>query len=334
MMTIKDVEVKKALNAWKPDAMLTNLSIAYYEEPQFSARRLFPICPVTLPAGKFYIFRKGDLARDNMRKKPPYGTVAPAVFGLDTQSYTCEIYQEKIGMDRLIALPYERASAFDMKRARTKTLTEQIALHQEIEFAEKFFKAGVWNNEWQGAASTNKANKKFAKFSGANDPAEIMDYLSMEIRRNGRRRPNKLALGTETYAALRSNAAIKERIKYTGTNSAPAVVNEQCLAAIFGVDSVVVLDSTVNRAGVGAADQMEFVCDPKGALLLYTPEAAAVDTPSAGYMFTYQISGGDYIAVEEFEGEPGSYTTFLSGLIAYDMRITSQDLAVYLTDCV
>lgn len=337
-MDTKDILVQKSFGAWKPNMYLSNLAMAYYEEPTYAHKRLFPVCPVQLPSGYYYTFSKADLARDNVRRKPDYGSVAPAVMGLSDDSYSCHVDQIIIGLDKIITLAYQRAGAAgsaDPFRARVKTITEQLALHQEIEFAKNFFNAGVWSNEWTGAASTNVAQKKFTKFDNSDtDPVAFFDACMIDIRREGRRKPNKLALGVNTFAALKNNPFIKERIKYSGTTQNPAVVNESVIAQIIGVDEVVVLDATYNDAGVGQAENMQYVCDKNGALLLYAPNTPQIDEPSAGYIFTWQLNGGDYIAIDTFDGEGGTHTEFMEAIIAYDMRKTSDALAMYFKDCV
>lgn len=335
-MDIQDINIQKNLGTWTPNRRLSNLAIMYYEDPTYAHKRVFPVCQVEFPSGKYFEFSKADLARDNVHQKPPYGTVAPAVFGASEQSYSCTVYQVVIGLDKIMVLPYQRANeTFDPMKERVKTIAEQIALHQEIDFAKKFFKAGVWNNQWSGAASTNVASKQFKKFDNSDvDPVAFFDERAVEIRRNGRRRPNKLALGIETYTALKNNAFIKERIKYSGTTQNPAIVNEQVLAQVFGVDSVIVLDATYNDAGFGATENMKYVCDSKGALLLYAPDTPQIDSPSAGYSFTWNINGNDYIAVDTHEGAPATHTELMEAVLAYDMKITGQDLAIYFDGCV
>lgn len=334
-MKPEDIVIKKSLGKFKPNVYLSNLSVSYYEEATYASKRLFPVCPVQLPSGYFYEFSMADLARDGVQRKPDFGKVQPAIFGHSEQSYSCHVDQILIGMDQIITLAYQRADAPDPYRARVRTLTEQIALHQEIEFAQKFFKAGVWANEWTGAATANPTQKKFKYFSEADsDPVVFIDERMVEIRRNGRRRPNKLALGMETFVALKNNPHILERIKYSGTTQNPAVVNENVLAQVFGVDQVVVLDATYNDAPHGLPANMQYVCDSKGALLLFTPDSPQLDSPSAGYSFTWLINGGDYIAITPYEADDPTHTDCLEGLIAYDMRKTSDALACYMTGCV
>ena len=333
---VHKLHLKKALGTYKPITYLSNIAVMYFEEPTFAHRRIFPICPVAVPSGHFYTFSKGDLARDNVGLKPPYGKVAPAVFGISNQSYSCQVYQIIIGLDQILTLPYMRTNAtVDPRRMRVRTISEQLAHHQELDFAEKFFNATAWDNTWTGAASADPDNKKFKKFDNSDvDPVVFFDERITDIRRSGRRKPNKLALGIDTFNALKNNQFILDRIKYSGTTQNPAIVNENVLAQIFGVDEVVVLDATYNAAEFGAPEQMEFICDSKGALLLYTPAAPSIDEPSAGYCFSYLLDNNNYIGVSTYEGAPGEHTELMEGLIAYDEQITGQDLAIYMTDCV
>lgn len=332
-METNDIIFQKAYGTWRPSIYLSNVAMKFYEDATYAHRRLFPVCQVGLPSGHFYEFKKGDLARDNVKKKPAYGKVAPALFGHSEQSYSCHVDQILLGIDRIIALPYQRAGGVDPYRERIPTLIEQIALHQEIDFAEHFFNANAWNNVWTGAAAANESQKKFKKFDDTTDPVEFFDKRAVEIRREGRRRPNKLALGMDVFVALKNNAAIKERIKYSGTTQNPAIVTESVLAQVFGVDQVVVLDATYNDAEINQPDNMKYVCDSKSALLLYAPNTPQIDSPSAGYLFTWNIDGSNYIAVRTYEGEPASHTELLEGIIAYSMQKTSDDLAIFFKDC-
>ena len=63
-MDVKDIQIQKALGTFKPNIYLSNLAITYFEEPTYAHRRVFPICPVDLPSGKYYEFSREDLARE------------------------------------------------------------------------------------------------------------------------------------------------------------------------------------------------------------------------------------------------------------------------------
>lgn len=324
---------------WKPNAYLTNMSMAYFQQGEYAAKQLFPICPVQLSSSFFYTFSKGDLARDNVRRKPAYGKVTPAVMGHTDDTYKCEVDQIIVGIDQIQTLNFQRSNTpgvTDPRRGKVKFVTEQMNLHQDILFAQNFFQKGVWQNEWTGADTANTAQKQFLRFNDANfDPVSFFDDRIAEMARQGRRKPNKLALGVDAFNALKQNPDIIERVKYTGSTANPAIVTTQVLAQLFGVENVVVLDSTYNKAPLGKPEEMDYICDSKSALLLYTTNSPQIDEPSAGYIFAWDMLGnGSYIATDQYLGENGTHTEFVEGLISTDMKICAQDLGMFFTDCV
>ena len=324
---------------WRPNNYLTNMSMAYFANPgDFVAPCIFPICPVELSSSYYYKFDKADLARDNVRRKPAYGKVAPAIFGQTDDTYKCEVDQVIVGIDQISTLNYQRSRApgvADPRRAKVRFATEQMLLHQDIIFARNFFHAGVWGQEWSGVAAT-PSGSQFLKFSDANfDPVHFFDERIRDIKQSGRRTPNRLALGYDAYLGLKEHPDILERIKYTGTTANPAKVTPAVLAQLFGVEQVKVLESTYNAAGVGQDEDMQFICDTKGALLCYATPSPAIDEPSAGYIFTWDMLGnGAHVAFDQFDGEKGTHTEFVEGLMSSDMRKTADDLAMYFKDCV
>lgn len=326
---------------WKPNRYLTNMSMASFANAgDYVATNIFPICPVTFSTGYYYVYNKGDLARDNVQRKPKFGKVSPAQMGHSDATYHCEVDQIIVGIDQIGAQNYQRAlvpPSIDPKRAKNRFIVDQQLLHLDIMFAKNFFKAGVWANEFEGIASGSAAgSSQFIKFSDANsDPIQFFDARMRQIRLEGRRTPNKLTLGYDTYLALKEHPDLLERVKYTGSTANPAKVNEEVLAELFGVDEVKVLYATYNAAEEGQKDDMQFICEPDGALLSYTTSSPQIDEPSAGYIFTWDMLGdGNYMATDVFEGEGGTHSEFMEGLLSVDMKKTCDDLACYMKKCV
>ena len=51
--------------------------------------------------------------------------------------------------------------------------------------------------------------------------------------------------------------------------------------------------------------------------------------------YTWDMLGnGNYIAIDTFEGEGGTHSEFMEGLICTDMEKTCDDLACYMRKCV
>ena len=339
-ITPQDLQVQIAKGSFKPNIYLTNLSMAYFQDAsRYVAKSIFPICPVQLSSARFYTFSKADLLRDNVARKPQFGKVAPAQMGQMDQSYSCQVDQVITGIDQISTLNYQRTNApgvADPRRAKVKFIAEQMNLHQDIVFAQNFFKAGVWENEWTGGSEYNKSNKTFIKFSDDNcDPVVLFDDLCTEVEQNTGRRPNRLGLGKESYNKLKSHPAVVERVKFGGSTANPATVNERVLAELFGLERVVVLSSIYNAAPIGAEEDMNFICDPTAAILAYATDTPAIDEPSAGYIFTWDMLGnGQYMPTLQYEGEAGTHSEFIEGLFSADMKKTADDLAIFLKDCI
>lgn len=323
---------------WKPNNYLTNMSVAYFQpDDWFVSPFVFPILPVQLSTSYYYIFDKGDLARDNVQRKPEFGKVTPMMFGSKQELYSCEVDQIIVGIDQISTLNYQRSAApgiIDPRRAKVRIATEQLKLHMDRVFADGYFKSGAWTNEWAGVTTT-PSGKQFYKFSDSNcDPVKFIGDRRVEMMREGRRKPNVLALGVEAYEALKNNASILDRVKYSGSTANPATINANVLAQLFEIDRVVVLNSTYNKGGYGSTS-MDFVCDSKGALLAYAAPNPAIDEVSAGYTFAWDMLGnGQYLAFDQYEGEKGTHTEFIEGLTAYTSKKVCDELGVFMKECV
>ena len=323
---------------WKPNNYLTNMSVAYFQpDDWFVSPFVFPILPVQLSTSYYYIFDKGDLARDNVQRKPEFGKVTPMMFGSKQELYNCEVDQIIVGIDQISTLNYQRSAApgiIDPRRAKVRIATEQLKLHMDRVFADGYFKSGAWTNEWAGVTTT-PSGKQFYKFSDSNcDPVKFIGDRRVEMMREGRRKPNVLALGVEAYEALKNNASILDRVKYSGSTANPATINANVLAQVFEIDRVVVLNSTYNKGGYGSTS-MDFVCDSKGALLAYAAPNPAIDEVSAGYTFAWDMLGnGQYLAFDQYEGEKGTHTEFIEGLTSYTSKKVCDELGVFMKECV
>lgn len=324
---------------WKPNNYLTNLSVAHFQpDDWFVSPFVFPIVPVQLSTSHYYKFSKADLARDNVQRKPQFGKVQPMIFGSEQALYKCEVDQIIVGIDQIGTLDYQRAGTpgiSDPRRAKVRIATEQMKLHMDRVFAEGYFKTGIWSNEYTGVTGAVPDGKQFYKFDDANfDAVHFFGGLRTEMKRNGRRNPNTLALGVEAYEGLKRNPEILERVKYSGSTANPATINQNVLAQLLEIDRVVVLNSTYNAGGLGEED-MQFICDSKGALLCYAAPNPAIDEASAGYTFAWDMLGnGQYLAFDQYEGEKGTHTEYVEGLMSYTPEKVCDELGYFLTECV
>ena len=323
---------------WKPHNYLTNLAVAHFQpDDWFVSPFIFPILPVQLSTSYYYKFSKADLARDNVRRKPEFGKVQPMIFGEDTDLYNCEVDQIIIGLDQIRSQDYARANTpglSDPRRAKVRLATEQMKIHMDRIFAEGFFKTGIWSNEYTGVSSSPSTGQ-FLHFDDANfDPINYFGGLRTKMMREGRRKPNVLALGVDAYEGLKSNPDILDRVKYSGSTANPATINTNVLAQLLEIDRVVVLNSTYNAGAIGV-ENMQFICDSKAALLAYAEPNPGIDVPTAGITFAWDMLGnGQYLAFDQWEGEKGTHTEYIEGLCSYTPKKVCDELGYFLKSCV
>lgn len=339
-MTPAMINAQIAKGVFRPHTALTNMALAYYQKGEnYFAKGIFPVCRVSLSSDNYYIFDKEDLLRDNWQRKPAYGKVMPAVVSEHTDTYTCQVDQMIMGIDQIRLTDQQRRmgpSIKDPRQQRAKTIAEQANIHQDRIFAEKFFKSGVWANEWTGVDTTAVSGKQFIKFSNDNsDPIKFIDDQKTAMHEATGRTPNKLAIGANVFNALKHHPGILDRVKYGGTTANPASVTKNVLAQLFEVDELVVLMSIYNQAKQGKDADMTFIGDPNALLLAYATDAPAIDEPSAGYIFTWDMLGdGQILPIRNYPGENGTDSEYVDGLMAYDMKKTADDLAMFCKDVV
>ena len=331
------IQAEIAKGSFRPNMFLTNMSMAFFQAADaYVSKSLFPILPVDYATASYYIFSKEDLARDNVQRKPQFGKVAPFQVSNTTDTYAVEVDQIIMGIDKINQTNISRLNipgASDPRKSKVRTIAEQMNIHQDIIFANAFFKKGAWDNEWTGVDS-NPTGKQVLKFADANfEPIKFFDERKKEMLEKGRREPNKLGLGVDAFNALKENGDLLERIKYSGSSANPAIINERIIAEMLGLKKVVVFKSTYNNAAVGQKENMQFICDPASALLCYATDAPAIDEPSAGYTFTWDMLGdGNYLPVRQFEGEEGTHSEFIEGLMATSHKKTCDELGMFFTD--
>ena len=79
---------------FRPHIYLTNVCLSYFQNTAgFVARKVFPIVPVPTSSAHYYEFDKGDLARDNVARKPEFGHVSPGIYGKRENFYHWEVDQ-------------------------------------------------------------------------------------------------------------------------------------------------------------------------------------------------------------------------------------------------
>lgn len=281
------------------DAVLTNWYRAYRNQARIYPA-LFPVATVPARSSRLIKFGKSDFVRLQTRRAPgsPVLTVSYGYLS-DPIALVADALQGLVPVE--LQEEAARIPGIDMGRDAVRSVAEALDLGHEIDAA-----------ALARDPATYAAGNKLA-LAGAdrwNDPAskpdEDIKAAKAAIRRMTGSEPNTLVLGADVGDALSAHPAIKERFKYTSSES----VTPKMLAAYFDLASVVI-GKGVHRPDGAAEDAPMLDIWGKDAILATTNPNPAMGSPSFGY--TYQLAGYPFVEVPWFDKDCRSwkYPTFM-----------------------
>jgi hypothetical protein len=196
---------------------------------------------------------------------------------------------------------------------------------------ESFFGTGIWDTNLAGVSGAPSANQfKQWDASGSTPIADIKGAILAQTLLTGFR-PNTLVIGPQVLAELEEHPDILDRIKYTERG----MVSTDLLAALFGIDRILVPFPIRNTAAEGAAESNAFFYG-KSALLVYAAPNAGIMTPSAGYTFNWRrFMGTSSLApiTRRFRMEEITSDRVESELF-FDMKVVAPEMGTYLASVV
>lgn len=314
---------------------LTNISIAYIQSSaKFVASLVFPNVPVAKQADRYWTFDRGEFNRDEARERAPGTESAGGGFAMDsTPTYYCRVVAfHKDVNDQTRA---NADSQVNLDRLTTRYVTSKLLIRREKSFVARYFQPGVWAYEFTGVAAAPAAGQVLRWSDANSNPIEDIRLAKRTMLENTGFEPNTLTLGKHVYDALLDHPDLVDRIKYGQTPGAPAIVQRQAMAALFEVERILVMEAIENIAPEGQTAVHRFI-GPKRALLTYAPPEPALETPSAGYTFSWTGFLGasqDGMRMKSFRMEPLE-SDRLEGQMAYDQRVVASDLGLLFNDIV
>jgi hypothetical protein len=298
---------------------LGNVSIAYIQKaPDFVASKVFPVVPVMKQSDLYFTYDKEYWRKTAAEKRAPATESAGSGFRVNSDNkYFCDVWAVHQDVD-----DQTRANAdqpLDLDRDATLFVTQQLLLRRELQFFKQYFTTGIWSAD---VTPTTKWD------ASGSDPMQDVDTQKSVIKQNTTVMPNVMVVTTDVFFALRNNAAVLDRIKYTQRG----VVSEDLLATLFGVDKFLVASASVNTAPQGQAGAFQYI-GQKQVLLCYANPNPSILQPSAGYIFSWQGAygaGAEGNRIMTFRIEPRKCDR-IEGEMAFDMHLVGSDLGVLFT---
>lgn len=304
---------------------LSSLSVAHIQsQSDFIADRVFPNIPVSKQSDLYFTYDKEYWFRSEAAKRAPGTESAGSGYTVDTDSYRCDVYAVHKDVDDQIRANTD--TPLDADRDATLFVTQQLLLKRDQDWAASYFTTGVWGTDLTGVTGTPSTGEVKQWDQSGSDPIGDIQDEKLRIKRLTGRVPNTLVIGPEVENILLQHTSILDRIKYTQRG----IISLDLIAALFGVERVLVASAIENSANEGAAVSMGFVFG-KAALLCYSAPNPGVMTPSAGYTFSWSgLFGAQGLGtrVSRFRMEQLK-SDRIEGEMAYDMKVVSSDLGVY-----
>lgn len=315
------------------DRALTNMSVAYLQEANaFIADKVFPVVPVKRQSDVYYTYNKADFMRDEAQVRGAASESAGGDYGVEAGN---PYYCRKHAFHKDVT-PEERANydePLDADTDATDFVSQKMLIRREMEWANKFFKTGVWGTEITGKEASPAANEVVQWDQATSDPIKNITEASVTMASTTGYKPNKLVLSPYAFNALKNHEDILDRIKYTQRG----IVTTDLLATLFEVDNVYVAWGVVNSAAKGADENIDFIFG-KHALLCYSNPRPALRKPSAGYIFAWTGLEGAGAYGNRIVRLPmdqlGLGTERIEGEMAFDAKQICADMGIFFKDIV
>lgn len=322
------------INRW-----LTNLAVMYRQEADnFVAHQVFPTVPTEHASNEYLIFDRGYFMRDDMPVRGMGQEPAYDGYKVESGTFRCQERALQHRIDDRVKVNADAPADPDLRA--TQFLTERGLIKLDREWTQEYFVSGKWATNWTGVsgASVNETEKEFGHFNDeGTEPAEFFQERGNEMEEKTGKRPNIMVLGAKAFTGLVNNKEVVKRVEYIAQKE-PAMVGRKALAALFQVDKVVVAKAVYNSAQEGAANSIEYIAEPKSALLAYAAPAPSIDTPSAGYTFAWTslVAGvGNATAGVIYSGrQESAWTDWYAIRSAYDIKLVAEDLGMFFSGVV
>ncbi len=309
------------------DAPLSNLTLAYLQDQSvFIADKVFPVVGVDKQSDQYYIYDRATMNQSgNVRKLAPRTEVNRVGQKISNEAYFADVYG--LGMDFDDQTLANEDAALDIRSAGAQQLMNQLLIHREEMWADKFFSAGVW-----GQPDIIPAT--LWDLPDATPIQDVTDAMRRVQLASGGFKPNTMVVGKRVRDFLINNADILQRLNGGSTIDNPALINDAKLAEIFGVQKFLVIEAVKNSNGEGLLEKPSWIGD-QSCLLVYTPASAGLMTPAAGLTFAWNNVPGVSnlgVTVESFSDDAlrrQQVAEHIQVKMSYDMKIVGADLGVF-----
>lgn len=339
MATANTLQTERIKQALAKGVGMDEARLAMEEDTEFLYDRMFPIVPVTQPAGTATVLdvdtkfgEVNDIITPESVPNRIGATYKEITFSVQNYALRYLVTDEAVNL---------HGSATVLTQQGTRAITNALRGNMEARFIEKFFGATApWKTKIVGGTASDIAGTGTTKYwnDTASEPLkDIRAAREKNVGWAGNLKMNRAVVSRDVWDALVDNPDIYEKL--IGDSNAPKTETalQQAFAVLLGVERVDIIDHAVRLGSdrVVIPDDTTEVLTPswtrklKGYFALYRHEnAKTLYTTSAGVIINYTkgldtFNGG----IPQFEAyraaDKGQRATWIDGRISGGLLITN-----------
>lgn len=247
-----------------------------YRQAGLVATALFPIASVGSYGGQVIEFGKEAFRLYNSRRAP--GTNTKRIdMGYTGKPYAIVPSALEAKVPRELMRDAAQVPGVDLASRAVNTVMRSLTLEHEYNAAQLARNAANYGTDHKIALVGAD------RWTATGDPSADVEAGKEAIRQTIGVRPNVALVSATTMSALRFNAKILDRIKYTGRDTP----TEQILQDLWGIKKVMVGEAVV---ATGQTDDFGDVWGDD-VILAYVSESSQANAEEPSYAYTYAIEG-------------------------------------------
>ncbi len=315
---------------------LTNLSIAILQSLDGAVSPYaFQEIPVQKTTGIYYIFNQDDFNRSECKRTAFGAPIVTKDYSVNQDSF---LIPDRLGIGTRTNFIEELEAdegLGDLLEADLDLIVRDLVIGSDVEWATRFFQAGVWTTQKTGVVAN----------PGANQFVQWNDYVnSHPIRdmRKGKRdmqsitglMPNIGIISAEAFDILVDHPDFEDKMP----TNVERFVSKELIRRAFELDELYVADLIRNSAREGDPANTDFILG-NHMLLLYKPKGRPnKKVAAAGYRFSYdlltrkagsaQANGYKGIFIKKIINQDEEYTE-IKGEMPFVDKLVSAALGVF-----
>jgi hypothetical protein len=304
---------------------LTDLSVRFTQKASsFIADKVFPTVRVQNRSDKFFTYDRAYWFKTDAQLRGPGTESAGSGYAIGTDDFSCDVYAVHRNLSDQVRANAD--SPITMDRDATEFVTQHMLQRREQAWVSTYFTTSVWGTDVVGGTDF----QQWDDYANS-DPIRDLRNGVIAMAKETALKPNTLILGPECWDLLQDHPDYLERIKYTQKG----IVSEDLVSSMIGIDKTYVAWSVKNTEQEGVTASYDFNFG-KNALLLYVPKSPGLNTPAAGYTFSWTGlfgTGGNGIRIKRFRME-WIESDRVEAEEAIDQKVISAELGYYFDQAV